>query len=847
MKTLNIQASLPIPGDTQSLVENLRQSYPEATLTPVVPPYRICPFKADTIASLNNTDGTATHFLQTSSLTLWAINPDNADGLIEIGQLPARVNTVFTSPDGLRLLTDEGNYLVFRTAGNTWTLRQLDAPYPAVAILPTATHPATVYTPACSLSGTYTSWGGAFTKADISMLGNNLLAAMRSASSSLLAQGCHTAPLLAWYRLRDAAGKIIFRSMPTLVTPEGIQGPVSVDTSVTVNGGAYRAVAAAEVKVNGYKVALKADPALITSASRRAASIELMTAPSVDLIDYNGTVQLTCLAHTATEGGLRMQIPRLPRHNTILPKLLDRIDEVSTVAAVLFNPFASDSPLLSSGWVPDIAAESLPGESQPQIAAALKIRPEAETLHTVMRESRLPHSFTAATAVTAGDIVALAGITPRHSLPMPLDALCTTGTSRGIWRTKICINLINSEGNTERLCAESMGDGLIPTSILPLISYPHPGAFRCDIEITTPAGTVGTSLPMVPTPSGLHACYITPSLQPIAISSLPAVSTSLRAVTERKSVRHQSMLMIAETSDPFSPDNAIDIAGMPVTALSHAPRSSSGLAFGRRHIYAFTSAGIYAVSINEKRSMAASLIDTAPVTSPAAVASAGGVLYAATPDAVVKIDGTRVIPVIPGKYSSVDYNTLFQELWCLRTPGTASPSDPGTLTILDRSGNAYTRTDIQPTALTQTTSALLAATRDAVYDTSTEEIGAAPDTPITWSRRICLVGDNVPRIMAAAVLMASENASISLDLLGDNGADAARATQRPQPDPAVRPHRFAGISAEGEIAAKLYLPVLAHPHRYVTIRLSGIVDPLTTLTSFHLSLAPRPIPFPTLL
>ena len=70
--------------------------------------------------------------------------------------------------------------------------------------------------------------------------------------------------------------------------------------------------------------------------------------------------------------------------------------------------------------------------------------------------------------------------------------------SYGPWQAKVCVTLLNSRGQTERLCAESAGEGPIPEALLPMLSYPHPGASRIDIELTTDGRTLSRSFPPHP-------------------------------------------------------------------------------------------------------------------------------------------------------------------------------------------------------------------------------------------------------------------------------------------------------------------------------------------------------------
>jgi hypothetical protein len=670
-------------------------------------------------------------------------------------------------------------------------------------------------TTALTLTGNYSAWSGAFTKSDITLLGNTLLDSLCRAEQTAVANGYTIAPILAWYRLRDATGKIIFRSMPVLVTPIGAQSQQYVTANVAVSGGVFRAVAPFSVAATGFKLGLRIDPTQIADSHRRATSLELLTTPPVDITDYSATPHITRLSSTTTEGTLRIDIPRIANYASMVPAMLDRLDELSSVEAVYFDPFNPDSTIVdTSPHAVEFCHDLSPATAQTSLRTALKRQPEAASLPSIIRESQLPHTFTAAQATIAGDITALADITPVHSLPSPLNAMWLTGTTYGVWRAKVCVSLINSAGETERLCTETTGESSLPDAILPMFAYPHPGAFKVDIEITTPSGTVAATFPLTPTAAALSSCYVSPDMEPITLSSLADAESSLRAVTERKPVRHPSQLLVAKATDPLTPVNAVQVGGGAVTALSEMVKSASGLAFGRRHIYAFTTAGIHSVSISSGLQLAASMISPAKVASADAVAAGDTGVYAATENAILAISGTTVTTIMKGSFAALGYSPVFRELWC-RPENAEAPT-----VVVDARGNVYQRTDIVPTSFSRNASALFFATADGMCDAADEASDTDICVPVSWSRRICMVGNNVPRVVSVTTLMAAESAEISIDLLGDNGGE--------------NPHRFAGITIVGDIANAPYLPVLSHPHRYVTIHFHGTVSADASLTSFHI-------------
>ncbi|WP_295730735.1 hypothetical protein [uncultured Muribaculum sp.] len=816
MKKHIIEATLPGPRDEQCSAQNLRQSSPGSPLTPVGPPERLCPDTGMPLTSWTHADGSVTHFFQTDSLVLHTI-PASGGSPTTVGPLPGRATAAIAIPGGICILTPGGTIICRPTTDGAWSLSPAAADYPAVAIAPSSARTYTAYTPAMTLRGTYPAWSGPLDKSDIAMLGNALLDTLRRAEADTIADGCCAAPIIAWYRLRDSAGNEIHRSVPVLVTTGGLQGPEHVDTKVSVDSGAFRHVASVPVSVTGFRISLHVNRADILAAHRHAASLELLMTPPLDLVDYTGTPYITRPSHTATEGSLRIEMPRLPRHRTILPALLDRLDELSETVAVVPDPFDPDGPLAAeSPHLPDISADLSPEQAQAIILRALKRAPQATSTPGIIRETSLPHSFTAARALLAGDIVAFADITPVHALPAAPHVLWLTGNGYGAWRAKMRVSLLAADGSTEQLCSESAGEGPLPTALMPLLAYPHPGAFRIDIELTTPAGTVERSFPLTSTPASLWACHITDSLAPIDISTFAPVSSTMRPATLRQPVRHPSTMVVADATSPFSPSGCCNVGSGSVAAITEAPRSTAGLAFGRRHLYAFTSEGIHTVSVSASMRLAVSLVAREAVTSPEAVATGHDGVYAATGHGVIRMNGINATTVHPGRFAAIGYSPAFRELWCLPASGAAKPRP----VIITRDGGVYTRTDILPLAFSRTASTLLVADAEGIADASVESDSPFEEIAVVWSRRICMPDAPVPRVHSMTALMAADDAEISIDLLGDNGVP--------------KPHRFAGLSVAGEITAPLYLPVIAHPHRYVTLRLSGRVSADASITSFRM-------------
>ena len=147
--------------------------------------------------------------------------------------------------------------------------------------------------------------------------------------------------------------------------------------------------------------------------------------------------------------------------------MLDRLDEVSEIAAVIHDPFNPSRELYSTGIIADIPAEFNPGNTAKFLRNAISGHTTSDATTSILREISMPHTFTASVATVAGDITAYGGITPTHTLPMPINAAWIAGKKLARVQAKVCVTLLNSRGQTERLCAESAGEGPIPKRCSP--------------------------------------------------------------------------------------------------------------------------------------------------------------------------------------------------------------------------------------------------------------------------------------------------------------------------------------------------------------------------------------------
>ena len=509
MKNHTIRATLPAPDTDRCSVQNLRRPIMGTSLRPVSPPTRICRESGTPIASWTAPDGTATCLFQSDSLALWAI-PASADVPVSVGTLPAKATAAVSTTEGIHIFTPTEYTQPLPDADGRWSLTAAYGQYPPIAIFPTEPRIHTAATPRLTLKGDYTSWSGPMDKTDIAMLGSSVMAALSEATAAAVADGCAAAPILAWYRLRDAAGRELFRSTPVMVTPDGIQGPGHVDVSVAVSSGSLPPSAADRDKrhrLQNRSAHLRHRHTPRLTPCRRARTHDSPgRRPRRLLRDtlrdtprpycHRGTAA-HCHTSTGRTEGTGSSHAR-PSGRSVGNRRRNPRPIQSLQRTVLHGHYRRHPCGIQSGNTAKFLRNAISGHTT------------SDATTSILREISMPHTFTASVATVAGDITAYGGITPTHTLPMPINAAWIAGKSYGPWQTKVCVTLLNSRGQTERLCAESAGEGPIPKRCSPCSPTHIPEHPESTSRLTTDGRTLSRSFPLTPTPASAAAYYVEP-------------------------------------------------------------------------------------------------------------------------------------------------------------------------------------------------------------------------------------------------------------------------------------------------------------------------------------------------
>lgn len=257
----------------------------------------------------------------------------------------------------------------------------------------------------------------------------------------------------------------------------------------------------------------------------------------------------------------------------------------------------------------------------------------------------------------------------------------------------------------------------------------------------------------------------------------------------------QGMIGVARASDPMTLRLKARIGEGRIMRICAPVGTGGGWNYGRQHFLVFTTAGVYAVSVDSAiNSLSAIPISGECVVRPDAVASATDAVYCVTSGGkLLKLTGSRVKRVdVPVAGVAAGWSARFAELWVA--------DKSGSVTVLTADGGVYARTGL--------------------------EVGGFPESgfAVTVAGKLVNLNDEEPELMsvcrsrrepeeAAAVnrreelLIDSPGASdLTVTVSGDGGGGR---------------QRFLELKANGAINAPLKLAYRAPLRTYRTLEIKG--------------------------
>lgn len=803
------------PGDA-TMCHNLRPGISDSTLIPVGEPRTIADCNATPFFLFRDSNGAKTLFLKSGNILLYT-NPDAENVTInEPVTLPSEPYCGIASGETAIIMTREGAYrLVHDEDTGNWSVAGILPSLPPISIvaMQTATFSSTI--PSRTLSGGYTRCQGNLTLSDTKAITADLLTAYSDICAKATTAGYYIQPIMAGYRIYDRDGRMLYESAPVLVTsPDGFQCTEAISTNVNAVSGVFTEAEAHTLTATGFKPGIVAPETAEYPWNEIAASVEIYVTPQLHPVDFNAMTSHRLESNSATQGTLRMylpgtanaMVPATARREEMIVATAERMEAVSSPIKVYVKPFsggisATAGEITATGCITMLP----PSEEIKSLKRTLSTKSDG-TDDILLRETNIPHSFSARTANVSGDVIVWGDITPRLSDGYPAGIFAASTTS-GKWRA--CIKtVLGSRGETVVWHGE--GETNAPLTFTPFLSYPHPEASEMTIKVNYEDGrTMSRSFPLTPSPGKRYAYYLDTKCMPISLET--ALDAYVIPAESRNTERHPGTVISSRTTEPLTANASLKVSQGGITAITQAVRSSSSWDFARTHLYAFTSTGVYALSVNCSRSViAANIIDPRGVAGSQQVTVTTDGVYALTDGRLTSIKGSKPETAdTQHRFKATGWCSATNELWCIT-------EDNRLLVRPANTSGYYSRGLPVPTAMLSADGELYAISEGHLLDASTEK---APDTQnVGWSTRLEMDGSAgalqrykgaIPRITGLTWKMPAREADVKLSLRGDGGAGEKNS------------YPMISLGIKGSINNPIATRVIAPPREYVTISVSG--------------------------
>lgn len=735
--------NLRLPSINNSVInaENLRND-PAGGLAPVgeLPVINILDGSTP-VGTFRHSSGTVYSFrLKGTSLEI--IGDSESSTLIS---LPGEFRCMTPLNNAVAVMTSAGPLRLALTAtGWKETSGRTSLPPVAVEVDSIATFAGV--TPALNLKGEYSHWRGPLDTADAEALSKNIRALYDRLSLTAAEAGYFSQPVAVSYTVTDADGCTLAVSAPTVISPHGMQGIAPLNATALRTGSDYTEVSGFPMELKAFNLRLRI-PGLV---NRILSFTEGKTSVRFD----GGTIHITARQLTPAASKGVAQFSFSTSDATITARQATNTDPLSPQ---LFHHYGSTS---------------------------------------------LPHSFTAGTVATMGDMVVWGDITPLNSLPPAPSALAASCNPGAAWTGSTRVTILLPDGSQEILTTTESGASHAPLTINPYVGYTHPHASRLEIMVTETGGTSRyLSIPLSPHPTLHYSYYHNSSWLPVTI---PVSDTTLSPVNRRSSGgRKHGMVAVAPVTDPFNIISELVVTTGTVSAVTAARRSSSAWDFARRHLYFFSTTGIYAVAVNAVRSlMSAHIIEPVPVDSPSRVADTPQGVMAVSEGKLLNITGANAkILSIKFPASAIAWNPHAMELWALRPDGISA-------TALNK--DTHRRTDIGAVDSMHSAPGMLLLRRGSRYYNALEEDSGTGCRTVKWSIRLDAPQYTPARLNRIKWVINASSASLTISVLGDNGSG--------------HPHLIAKDFVKGAILAPVVMTFPSFPVRYLTFTVEGALS-----------------------
>lgn len=795
--------SADTPATQAMEIRNLRRGY-DGSLVPVGLYEQIGGLDGSWMP-LGHIDG---RLIAASGVSVKAVAVDGSDTapLTSSGELPGDALCAVPGPDGsLTVMTAAGPARISISGQQNLSVVRLSDSFPAITLMASDSVPVTADVAGRTLSRSYTS--GRLGTADARDVIADLSAAYLHIAAESSAAGLFVQPVLARYKLRDRAGRLLYTSGPVLLChTSGAQCCDAVD----ICSDDRTTLKAYTVTAQSWRLSATVGP-ISGSCSSEVASAEIWITPQFHPYnpDRSGTVSVGRAA-SADSVFLRVRLPGSQgglgdnwkgRATRILMDAIARIDEIEERVAVISEPFAAGMRTIDIAVSPDPDAAAV----SRRLSAALRSPVRRIPIEDVLLSP--PHTFIAAVAASDASVVAWGNLTVSRYPGYPAQFFTARTGAEGTWRIYSKVRFCDGSS----LARIDYGAGPMPNLFSPVLSYPSPDAVGIDMQITAGEATAMARFPLTPDESGRCAVFVSPTVRPFApvSESIPDI-----AFTQPPRDRFPDSVAIADAASPLSPAVTGRLGGGEIRALKECRISSQSWEFGRCRFIAGTVEGLYSVGVSANRkSLSLRHLFDGTVASQSSLAAAGSSVFALVGDnpAVVEIPASgsaRIFAAADG-YNALMFNCLRDELTAFRA------EDGAQVFCLAENGDCYTRDETGVVAVSGT----YIITASGIFRTDYE---TAARMPVGIKYKINPSVLNYRRITELGAFLCASDVSA---VIGLEGAGITLGNPWPMLSAAIR----------GEVRSPLLFRPLARPARRAVIKFDGVVGDDFRFKTFRLA------------
>ena len=439
--------------------------------------------------------------------------------------------------------------------------------------------------PQRKLSKTYTLTDHSLNVADNASLTSDLLDAYTALREASDAAGVFAQPVITRCRYLDDEGQTVFVTPPKLISPlGGFQCTATVTSSID-NDSAYRG--AINLSANTFKIKVEF-PAVLC---RQVAKVIVEATPQLDMVNFNAMATAAVMRNSDGRLYIRTSLPTAPSspfgRKSLTNACLEHLETLYSPLTVISNPFNGQKHAVTVGCISTGGTEVKTSIAALRSTISAPAKPAAD--NGIIGQGAIPHAVSAACHARNGDTILLGDLTVVPFAGYSIDCFAAE-TADLPWKSSILVEFAGD--NNEKVVSYAQGDSGAPLTLNPILSYPRADARKMTVFLQAGGLCYMREFDLKPTINRDMACFVNDNAEPIVMTDHPA---DFFIVPAENPVVHRYPGTIA-TASARSPDLPRDfrrVTDNPVTAISHAPGSTSGWDYVRARFYLFSPDGTF--------------------------------------------------------------------------------------------------------------------------------------------------------------------------------------------------------------------------------------------------------------